>query len=119
MARGPTRSARLQPCKVALLLAAWLVVTCQFASGPGVPLAFKVLSPWRFKEILDHRTVTAKTYKGLPLADFNGNVRGMILESFARQQDQKLNPGAAFQDAKAGLCVNGQQEAKAWPSTIG
>ncbi|CAE8613489.1 unnamed protein product [Polarella glacialis] len=109
MARGPTHSARLQPCKVALLLAAWLVVTCQFASGPGVPLAFKVFSPWRFKEILDYRTVTAKTYKGLPLADFSGQVRGTILKSFARQQDQKLNPGVEFQDAMAGLCVNGVQ----------
>ncbi|CAE8601344.1 unnamed protein product [Polarella glacialis] len=112
MARGPTHSVRLQPCKVALLLAAWLVVTCQFASGPGLPLAFKVLSPWRFKEILDYRTVTAKTYTGLPLADFNGKVRGTIFKSFARQQDQKLNPGADIQDAKAGLCVNGQQRSQ-------
>ncbi|CAE8613490.1 unnamed protein product [Polarella glacialis] len=116
MARGPTHSARLQPHKVMLLLAAWLeawlVVPCQFALGPAVPLAFKVLSPWRFKEILDYRTVTAKTYKGLPLADFSEAVRGTIFKSFARQQDQKLNPGAAIQDANAGLCVNGRQRSR-------
>ncbi|CAE8587410.1 unnamed protein product [Polarella glacialis] len=36
----------------------------------------------------------------------------MILESFVRQQDQKLNPGADFQVANAGLCVNGQQRSR-------
>ncbi|CAE8599869.1 unnamed protein product [Polarella glacialis] len=109
---------RLRLYKVASLLAACFLfrtglVLQRAASGPASvslqvhPVAFKVFAPSRFKEILDYRTVTAKTYQGLPLADLSSASRFSIRESLVRGLDEKLHPGSVFQDAERGQCVNG------------
>ncbi|CAE8599868.1 unnamed protein product [Polarella glacialis] len=110
---------RLRLYKVASLLAACFLfrtglVLQRAASGPASvslqvhPVAFKVFAPSRFKEILDYRTVTAKTYQGLPLADLSSASRFSIRESLVRGLDEKLHPGSVFQDAERGRCVDGR-----------
>ncbi|CAE8585312.1 unnamed protein product [Polarella glacialis] len=109
---------RLQLYKVVSLLTACFLfrtgLVLQWAAfGPTSvslqvhPVAFKVFAPSRFKEILDYRTVTAKTYQGLPLADLSSASRFSILESLVQRLDEKLHPGSVFQDPERGQCVNG------------
>ncbi|CAE8652065.1 unnamed protein product [Polarella glacialis] len=103
---------RLLPSRGLLVLAAWLLVALHCLGRPelegrSLPAAFRVFSPARFKEILDYRTVTSRTYQGLPLAHLNEKVRGSILESLVRRLDQQLHPGSVIRDAVDGQCVNG------------
>ncbi|CAE8581631.1 unnamed protein product [Polarella glacialis] len=110
---------RLQLYKVVSLLTACFLfgtgLVLQWAAfGPASvslqvhPVAFKVFAPSRFKEILDYRTVTAKTYQGLPLADLSSGSRFFILESLVKGLDKQLHLGSVFQDPEIGQCVDGR-----------
>ncbi|CAE8685278.1 unnamed protein product, partial [Polarella glacialis] len=74
--------------------------------------ACRVFSPLRFKEIMAYRTVTAQTFRGLPLADFTSAVRGSILESLVIKLDQQLHPGSVIRDAVVGQCVTGARRGR-------
>ena len=55
-------------------------------------------------------TVTAQAYEGVPLAECSGKARGDLLNSLVRRLDEGwLHPGAAFEDAVAGVSVDGKR----------
>ena len=48
----------------------------------------------------------------MPLASHDTVTRAKVLTAFARRCDEESNPGAAFEDAVAGLCVGGTRRAQ-------
>ena len=60
-----------------------------------------------FERELSHRTVTATTFAGVPLALHAVVTRAKVLTAFARCHDAELHPGAVLEEAVAGEDVNG------------
>ena len=84
-----------------------LALRGRLPASPRMSAAPLVVPASAFASELGHRTVTASTFAGAPLASLDAVTRGKVLTAFARGCDAELHPGAVIEDAEAGERVDG------------
>ena len=85
------------------------VIRWRFRVSVHFRCGFVTLDASQFKHLWEDVGCTALPYNGHPLAQLNGQRRGVLLQEWACQVLKEANPNAFFEEAIPGRRVNGQR----------